>query len=160
MNECYSGENVGLLLRGVQRKDIFRGQVIAKPNTVKLFRNIEASLYILTENEGGRKKPFPSGYRPQIYLRTADVAVEIILPDNVKMGMPGDNVNVKIKLSNPLPLDKGQRFAIREGGKTVAAGVISAVFPDQDGDDVLGFNNRNAIKAKEAKEKKDEQKAA
>lgn len=107
MQDCHQGENVGLLLRGVNRKDIFRGQVVAKPNTVKLFRNVEASLYILTEGEGGRKRPFPNGYRPQIYLRTADVAAEIILPEGVKMGMPGDQVNVKIKLANPLPIDQG-----------------------------------------------------
>lgn len=81
--------------------------MVAKPNTVKLFRNVEASLYILTEAEGGRKRPFPNGYRPQIYLRTADVAAEIILPEGVKMGMPGDQVNVKIKLANPLPIDQG-----------------------------------------------------
>lgn len=154
MQDCHQGENVGLLLRGINRKDIFRGQVIAKPNTVKLFRNIEASLYILTKDEGGRSRPFPNGYRPQIYLRTADVAAEINLPEGVKMGMPGDQVNVTIKLANPLPIDLGQKFAIREGGKTVAAGVVSKVMPDQDGDEVLGFNNRNRAKAEEAAAKK------
>jgi len=89
----------------MQRKDLFRGQIICKPNSVKLHRNIEASIYILKEEEGGRSKPFPNGYRPQIYLRTADVAAEITLPDNVKMGMPGDNVKCQIKLSYPLPCD-------------------------------------------------------
>lgn len=141
----------------MQRKDLFRGQIIAKPNTVTVHRNIEASLYILKEDEGGRSKPFPNGYRPQIYLRTADVAAEITLPDNVKMGMPGDNVNVHIKLSYPLPCDQGQRFAIREGGRTVAAGVISKVLPDEEGDDVVGFHNRSAKKAAAAEAKKKEQ---
>ncbi|CAI9107918.1 OLC1v1007401C1 [Oldenlandia corymbosa var. corymbosa] len=122
-----AGDNVGLLLRGLKREDIQRGQVIAKPNTVKTYKRFEAEIYVLTKDEGGRHTAFFSNYRPQFYLRTADITGKVELPENVKMVMPGDNVTAVFELILPVPLEAGQRFALREGGRTVGAGVVSKV---------------------------------
>ncbi|KAH9730003.1 elongation factor Tu [Citrus sinensis] len=120
-----AGDNVGLLLRGLKREDVQRGQVIAKPGSVKTYKKFEAEIYVLTKDEGGRHTAFFSNYRPQIYLRTADVTGKVELLGDVKMVMPGDNVNAAFELISPLPLQQGQRFALREGGRTVGAGVVS-----------------------------------
>ncbi|KAI4365665.1 hypothetical protein MLD38_021630 [Melastoma candidum] len=122
-----AGDNVGLLLRGLKREDIQRGQVIAKPNTVKTYKKFEAEIYVLTKDEGGRHTAFFSNYRPQFYLRTADITGKVELPEDVKMVMPGDNVSATFELIQPVPLEPGQRFALREGGRTVGAGVVSKV---------------------------------
>ncbi|KAL3849831.1 hypothetical protein ACJIZ3_011713 [Penstemon smallii] len=122
-----AGDNVGLLLRGLKRDDIQRGMVIAKPNTIKTYTKFEAEIYVLTKEEGGRHTAFFSNYRPQFYLRTADVTGKVELPENVKMVMPGDNVTAVFELIYPVPLEAGQRFALREGGRTVGAGVVSKV---------------------------------
>ncbi|KAK1428249.1 hypothetical protein QVD17_17079 [Tagetes erecta] len=122
-----AGDNVGLLLRGVSRTDIQRGQVIAKPGSVKTYTKFEAEIYVLTKDEGGRHTAFFSNYRPQFYLRTADVTGKVDLPENVKMVMPGDNVTAAFELITPVVLEPGQRFALREGGRTVGAGVVSKV---------------------------------
>ncbi|WOG87326.1 hypothetical protein DCAR_0206550 [Daucus carota subsp. sativus] len=122
-----AGDNVGLLLRGLKRDDIQRGQVIAKPGSVKTYKRFEAEIYVLTKDEGGRHTAFFSNYRPQFYLRTADITGKVELPEDVKMVMPGDNVTAIFELITPVPLDAGQRFALREGGRTVGAGVVSKV---------------------------------
>ncbi|XP_009775027.1 elongation factor Tu, mitochondrial [Nicotiana tabacum] len=122
-----AGDNVGLLLRGLKREDITRGMVIAKPGSVKTYKKFEAEIYVLTKDEGGRHTAFFSNYRPQFYLRTADITGKVELPENVKMVMPGDNVTATFELISPVPLDAGQRFALREGGRTVGAGVVSKV---------------------------------
>ncbi|XP_076952165.1 elongation factor Tu, mitochondrial-like [Bidens hawaiensis] len=122
-----AGDNVGLLLRGISRTDIQRGQVIAKPNSVKTYAKFEAEIYVLTKDEGGRHTAFFSNYRPQFYLRTADVTGKVELPEDVKMVMPGDNVTAAFELITPVVLEPGQRFALREGGRTVGAGVVSKV---------------------------------
>ncbi|KAL6217359.1 hypothetical protein ACLB2K_010576 [Fragaria x ananassa] len=120
-----AGDNVGLLLRGLKREDIQRGQVIAKPGTVKTHKRFEAEIYVLTKDEGGRHTAFFSNYMPQFYLRTADITGKVELPEDVKMVMPGDNVTAVFELMLPVPLEAGQRFALREGGRTVGAGVVS-----------------------------------
>ncbi|PSR86019.1 Elongation factor Tu like [Actinidia chinensis var. chinensis] len=122
-----AGDNVGLLLRGLKREDVQRGQVIAKPSSVKTYKRFEAEIYVLTKDEGGRHTAFFSNYRPQFYLRTADITGKVELPENVKMVMPGDNVTAVFELISPVPLEAGQRFALREGGRTVGAGVVSKV---------------------------------
>jgi elongation factor Tu len=122
-----AGDNVGLLLRGVERKEIERGQVIAKPGSITPHTKFKAEAYVLTKEEGGRHTPFFTGYRPQFYIRTTDVTGEITLPEGVEMVMPGDNVTIKVKLITPVALEEGLRFAIREGGHTVGAGVITKV---------------------------------
>nr|XP_043609315.1 elongation factor Tu, mitochondrial-like [Erigeron canadensis] len=122
-----AGDNVGLLLRGISRTDIQRGQVIAKPGSTKTYTKFEAEIYVLTKDEGGRHTAFFSNYRPQFYLRTADVTGKVDLPENVKMVMPGDNVTAAFELITPVVLEPGQRFALREGGRTVGAGVVSKV---------------------------------
>ncbi|KAL1547289.1 elongation factor Tu, mitochondrial-like [Salvia divinorum] len=122
-----AGDNVGLLLRGLKRDDVQRGMVIAKPNTIKTYTRFEAEIYVLTKEEGGRHTAFFSNYKPQFYLRTADVTGKVELPENVKMVMPGDNVTAVFELIYPVPLETGQRFALREGGRTVGAGVVSKV---------------------------------
>jgi len=127
MEEAQAGDNIGILLRGIGKDDIERGQVLAKPGTVTPHTEFEAEVYILTKDEGGRHTPFFSGYRPQFYLRTTDVTGEVTLPDDVEMVMPGDTVTMKIKLITPVALEEGLRFAIREGGKTVGAGVVSKI---------------------------------
>lgn len=127
-----AGDNVGLLLRSLQREDVFRGQIICKPGSLSLHQSFEANIYVLKDEEGGRKKPFVTGYRPQCFIRTADVAADINLPESVKMGMPGDNLLVQLKLSFPLALSQGLRFALREGGKTIASGVITNILKEEE----------------------------
>jgi elongation factor Tu len=120
-----AGDNVGLLLRGVDRDDVERGMVIAKPGSIKPHRHFKAEVYVLRKEEGGRHTPFVSGYRPQFYFRTTDVTGEIRLPGGVEMVMPGDNVNMEVLLVSPVAIETGLRFAIREGGRTVGAGVVT-----------------------------------
>jgi elongation factor Tu len=125
LNRGEAGDNVGCLLRGVKREDIHRGQVLCKPGSVTPYQKFEAEIYALTKEEGGRHKPFFSNYTPQFYMRTADVTGKFILPDGVQMVMPGDNVACTIELLSKIPMAEGLRFAIREGGRTVGAGVVS-----------------------------------
>ena len=127
LDEGVAGDNVGLLLRGVERRDIERGQVIAKPGSITPHTKFRAEAYILTKEEGGRHTPFFTGYRPQFYFRTTDVTGVAKLPDGVEMVMPGDNVAMEIELIAPIAMEKGLRFAIREGGRTVGAGTVSDV---------------------------------
>jgi elongation factor Tu len=127
LDEGVAGDNVGLLLRGVERRDIERGQVIAKPGSITPHTRFRAEAYILTKEEGGRHTPFFTGYRPQFYFRTTDVTGVAQLPDGVEMVMPGDNVAMEVELITPIAMEKGLRFAIREGGRTVGAGTISEV---------------------------------
>jgi len=127
MKEAQAGDNVGVLLRGVDRDGVERGQVLVKPGTVTPHTEFEAEVYILSKEEGGRHKPFFTGYKPQFYLRTTDVTGEISLSEGVEMVMPGDNVTINVKLITPVALEDGLRFAIREGGHTVGAGVVTKV---------------------------------
>jgi len=127
LDSAEAGDNAGLLLRGIERDEVERGMVLAKPNSIKPHREFEANVYVLRKDEGGRHKAFVSGYRPQFYIRTMDVTGEITLPDGVEMVMPGDNIAMKVKLITPVALEQGSRFAIREGGLTVGAGVITKV---------------------------------
>jgi elongation factor Tu len=127
LDEGQAGDNIGVLLRGIEKEGIERGQVLAKPGTITPHTEFEAEVYILTKEEGGRHTPFFSGYRPQFYIRTTDVTGEITLPEGVEMVMPGDNAKMKIKLIQPVAMEEGLRFAIREGGHTVGAGVISKI---------------------------------
>ncbi|MEK7097879.1 MAG: EF-Tu/IF-2/RF-3 family GTPase, partial [Patescibacteria group bacterium] len=124
LDEGRAGDNAGLLLRGTKKDEIERGQVLAKPGTVTPHSEFEAEVYVLTKEEGGRHKPFFKGYKPQFYIRTTDVTGEVTLPDGTEMVMPGDTVNLKIKLISPVALEEKTRFAIREGGRTVGAGVV------------------------------------
>jgi elongation factor Tu len=127
LDVAQAGDNVGLLLRGVDRDDVERGMVIAKPGSIKPHRRFKAEVYVLRKEEGGRHTPFVSGYRPQFYFRTTDVTGEIKLPSGVEMVMPGDNVNMEVMLVSPVAIEVGLRFAIREGGRTVGAGVVTEV---------------------------------
>jgi elongation factor Tu len=127
LDEGRAGDNVGLLLRGVDRKDIERGQVLAKPGSITPHTKFKAEVYILTKEEGGRHTPFFTGYRPQYYFRTTDVTGVATLPAGVEMVMPGDNVALEIELITPIAMEKGLRFAIREGGRTVGAGTITDI---------------------------------
>jgi elongation factor Tu len=127
LDEGVAGDNVGLLLRGVERKDIERGQVIAKPGSITPHTKFKAEAYVLTKEEGGRHTPFFTGYRPQFYFRTTDVTGVAHLPEGVEMVMPGDNVAMEIELIAPIAMEKGLRFAIREGGRTVGAGTVSDI---------------------------------
>jgi elongation factor Tu len=129
-----AGDNVGALLRGVTKDQIKRGMCISKPNSLAIRRSFEGEIYVLKPDEGGRSKPFFSGYRPQCFIRTADTAVDLTLPEGMAMAMPGDNLTATMKLNYPLPIVMGQRFALREGGKTVAAGVITKLLEDTDAD--------------------------
>jgi len=124
-----AGDNVGVLLRGIEREGIERGQVLAKPNSIKPHTKFEASIYVLSKDEGGRHTPFFSGYRPQFYFRTTDVTGSITLPEGVEMCMPGDNVKITVELlpDMPIAMDEGLRFAIREGGRTVGSGVVTKI---------------------------------
>jgi elongation factor Tu len=122
-----AGDNAGLLLRGVGRDDVARGMVVAKPGSITAHREFEAEVYVLRKDEGGRHKAFFSGYRPQFYIRTTDVTGEIRLPDGVDMVMPGDRVNLSVKLIEPIAVEQGSRFAVREGGLTVGAGVVTKI---------------------------------
>jgi len=127
LEQGQAGDNIGVLLRGIGKDEVERGQVLAKPGTIKPHTEFEAEIYILTKEEGGRHTPFFSGYRPQFYIRTTDVTGEVALPSGVEMVMPGDNIKMKIKLIVPVAMEGGQRFAIREGGNTVGAGAISKI---------------------------------
>ena len=127
LDEGRAGDNVGLLLRGVDRKEIERGQVIAKPGSITPYTKFKAEAYVLTKEEGGRHTPFFTGYRPQFYFRTTDVTGVASLPEGVEMVMPGDNIAMEIELITPIAMEKGLRFAIREGGRTVGAGTISEI---------------------------------
>ena len=122
-----AGDNAGLLLRGTKREDIERGQVLAKPKSVTPHTTFMAEVYVLKKEEGGRHKPFFAGYRPQFYFRTTDVTGSITLPEGVEMVMPGDRITIKVELIMPVAMEEGLRFAIREGGKTVGAGVVGSI---------------------------------
>ncbi len=122
-----AGDNIGCLLRGIEREDVERGMVLAAPGSIKPHTEFEANVYVLKKEEGGRHTPFFNGYRPQFYIRTLDVTGDVELPQGVEMVMPGDNVTMKVKLITPVALENGSRFAIREGGRTVASGVITKV---------------------------------
>ncbi|MDQ3119901.1 MAG: elongation factor Tu [Verrucomicrobiota bacterium] len=128
LDEARAGDNVGLLLRGVKKEDVFRGQVIAKPGSIKPHKKFKAEVYVLSKEEGGRHTPFFTNYRPQFYFRTTDVTGTVKLPEGVEMVMPGDNVSVEVELITPIALEKTIRFAIREGGKTVGAGRGGDIF--------------------------------
>jgi elongation factor Tu len=127
LDEGRAGDNVGVLLRGTKREDVERGQVLAKPGTITPHTKFEAEIYVLSKEEGGRHTPFFKGYRPQFYFRTTDVTGEIQLPEGVEMVMPGDNIKMVVTLINPVAMEEGLRFAVREGGRTVGAGVVAKV---------------------------------
>jgi elongation factor Tu len=127
LDEGRAGDNVGLLLRGIEKNDVERGQVIAKPGTIKPFKKFKGEVYVLSKEEGGRHTPFFNGYRPQFYFRTTDVTGVAKLPEGMEMVMPGDNVAIEVELITPVAMDKGLRFAIREGGRTVGAGTVSEI---------------------------------
>jgi elongation factor Tu len=127
LDEGVAGDNVGCLLRGVEREDVERGQVLAKPGSIRPGTKFAAEVYVLSKEEGGRHTPFFNGYRPQFYIRTTDVTGNIALPEGVEMVMPGDNIQMQIELITPVAIEEGVRFAIREGGRTVGAGVITQV---------------------------------
>ena len=127
LDYAQAGDNIGALLRGVDRKDIIRGQVLAKPGSIKPHTKFSGEVYVLTKEEGGRHTPFFNGYRPQFYFRTTDVTGSIAMPEGVEMVMPGDNIKMDIELITPIAIEPGLRFAIREGGRTVGAGVVSGI---------------------------------
>ncbi|MFO7296060.1 MAG: elongation factor Tu [Clostridia bacterium] len=127
LDEAVAGDNIGALLRGIQKDEVERGQVLAQPGSIKPHTEFYAQVYVLTKEEGGRHTPFFSGYRPQFYFRTTDVTGVIELPEGVEMVMPGDNVNMKVKLITPIAIEEGLRFAIREGGRTVGAGAVTKI---------------------------------
>ena len=127
LDEGRAGDNIGVLLRGVARDEVERGQVLAAPGSITPHRKFRGEVYVLTKEEGGRHTPFFSGYRPQFYFRTTDVTGVVSLPSGVEMVMPGDNVNLDVELITPIALEKGLRFAIREGGRTVGAGVVTEI---------------------------------
>jgi elongation factor Tu len=127
LDEGRAGDNVGILLRGTKREDVERGQVLCKPGSVKPHSHFEAEVYVLSKEEGGRHTPFFNNYRPQFYFRTTDVTGAVELPSGIEMVMPGDNVKIQVKLINPIAMEEGLRFAIREGGRTVGAGVVAKI---------------------------------
>jgi elongation factor Tu len=127
LDQGLAGDNVGVLLRGVAKEDIERGQVLAKPGSIKAHTKFTAEVYVLTKEEGGRHTPFFKGYKPQFYVRTTDVTGSCTLPANVEMVMPGDNIQMEIELITPVAIEAGMRFAIREGGRTVGAGVVASI---------------------------------
>ncbi|MBM7615305.1 elongation factor Tu [Alkaliphilus hydrothermalis] len=127
LDQAQAGDNVGILLRGIQRQEIERGQVLAKPGSINPHTKFKAEVYVLKKEEGGRHTPFFDGYRPQFYFRTTDVTGSIKLPDGVEMVMPGDNITMEIELISPIATEEGLRFAIREGGRTVGAGVVASI---------------------------------
>ena len=127
LDEGFAGDNVGVLLRGVKREDIERGQVLSKPGSITPHIHFEAEVYVLSKDEGGRHTPFFKGYRPQFYFRTTDITGEVKLPDGVEMVMPGDNIQMEVKLIAPIAMEDGLRFAVREGGRTVGAGVVAKI---------------------------------
>ena len=127
LDQGQAGDNVGILLRGVERDDIERGQVIAKTGSITPHTDFDSEVYVLTKEEGGRHTPFFKGYKPQFYVRTTDVTGEVVLPDGVEMVMPGDTVKMKVSLIVPVAMEDGMRFAIREGGRTVGSGVVTKI---------------------------------
>jgi elongation factor Tu len=127
LDEGKAGENVGVLLRGTKREDVERGQVLSAPGSITPHTKFEAQVYVLSKEEGGRHTPFFKGYRPQFYVRTTDVTGEVTLPDGVEMVMPGDDIAVTVELISPVAMEDGMKFAIREGGRTVGAGVVSKI---------------------------------
>ena len=127
LDEGRAGDNVGLLLRGIGKEDVERGQVIAAPGTITPHTEFEANVYVLTKDEGGRHNPFFDGYRPQFYFRTTDVTGAVSLPEGTEMVMPGDNTEMTVELGKPIAMDEGLRFAIREGGRTVGAGRVTNI---------------------------------
>ena len=127
LDEGQAGDNVGCLLRGVKREDIERGQVLARPGSITPHTQFEAEVYVLTKEEGGRRTPFFTGYRPQYYFRTTDVTGVATLPAGTEMVMPGDNVKAAVELITPIAMEEGVRFAVREGGRTVGAGVVAKI---------------------------------
>ncbi|MCL0101147.1 EF-Tu/IF-2/RF-3 family GTPase, partial [Peptococcaceae bacterium] len=127
LDEAVAGDNIGCLLRGVERDEVERGQVLAAPGTIKPHTKFDAEVYVLTKEEGGRHTPFFNGYRPQFYFRTTDVTGVVQLPESVEMVMPGDNTKFTIELITPIAIEEGLRFAIREGGRTVGAGVVTKI---------------------------------
>jgi elongation factor Tu len=127
LDQGMAGDNIGCLLRGIERQEVERGMVLAKPGSIKPHTTFEGSVYVLRKDEGGRHTPFFPGYRPQFYIQTMDVTGSVDLPEGVEMVMPGDNVNINVELIVPVALEEGSHFAIREGGRTVGAGVITKV---------------------------------
>ena len=127
LNQGEAGDNAGILLRGTKKEDVTRGQVLAKPGSVKPHTEFECEVYVLKKEEGGRHTPFLKGYKPQFYIRTTDVTGEIFLPEGAEMVMPGDTVNLRVELISPIAIEDQQRFAIREGGRTVGAGVVTKI---------------------------------
>jgi elongation factor Tu len=127
LDQGQAGDNVGLLLRGVKREEIQRGQVLAKPGSIQPHTEFEAEVYVLSKEEGGRATPFFSGYRPQFYFRTTDVTGAVTLLGDAEMCMPGDNVKLKVELISPIAMQENSRFAIREGGRTVGSGVVTKI---------------------------------
>ncbi|NQT24146.1 elongation factor Tu, partial [candidate division KSB1 bacterium] len=127
LDEGQAGDNVGLLLRGIDKEKLRRGMVVAKPGSITPHTKFEGQVYVLKKEEGGRHTPFFAGYRPQFYFRTTDVTGAIILPEGVEMIMPGDNITIKVELIEPIAMEEGLRFAIREGGRTVGAGVVGKI---------------------------------
>jgi len=127
LDEGQAGDNIGVLLRGTKREEVERGQVLAKPGSITPHTKFNAEAYVLTKEEGGRHTPFFNGYRPQFYFRTTDVTGVVQLPQGTEMVMPGDNINVEIDLITPVAMDEGLKFAIREGGKTVGAGIVTKI---------------------------------
>jgi elongation factor Tu len=130
LDEGQAGDNVGCLLRGIDKDDVMRGQVLVKPGSMNTHKKFEGEVYVLRKEEGGRHKPFFTNYRPQFYMRTTDVTGTIALPEEVKMVMPGDNVKIVVELISPVALENQQRFAIREGGRTVGAGVVTKIITE------------------------------
>ena len=127
LDQGQAGDNIGVLLRGTKKEEVERGQVLAKPGSIHPHTNFKGEVYVLTKDEGGRHTPFFSGYRPQFYFRTTDITGAVTLPDGVEMVMPGDNITMTVELIHPIAMEQGLRFAIREGGRTVASGVVSEI---------------------------------
>ena len=127
LDQGQAGDNIGVLLRGTKRDDVERGQVLAKPKSITPHTHFEAEVYVLSKEEGGRHTPFFNGYRPQFYFRTTDVTGAVTLPEGVEMVMPGDNVKMTVQLIAPIAMEEGLRFAVREGGRTVGAGVVAKI---------------------------------
>jgi elongation factor Tu len=127
LDQAQAGDNIGTLLRGVDKNDIERGMVLAKPGSITPHKKFKAEVYVLSKEEGGRHTPFFTGYRPQFYFRTTDVTGNLKLAEGVEMIMPGDNANIDVELIAPVAMEKGVKFAIREGGRTVGAGVVTAI---------------------------------
>jgi elongation factor Tu len=128
LDQCQAGDNVGLLLRGVDREQIERGMVIAQPGSIKPHKKFDAEVYVLSKEEGGRHTPFTKGYRPQFFFRTTDVTGTLDLPEGIQMVMPGENTKMNVELIQPVAMEDGSKFAIREGGRTVGAGTITKVY--------------------------------